>query len=398
MGVPGIVTLHSLADTFLDQAAPGTNYGGAQTMYAGNYWGGAQRFSLVRFNLAKVPANVTVNGAVLKLYMLTDYDNPSTYTVHAITKPWVEAGATWAMHWSDYQVASADSSVIQPTMVGSYVDFNVTDLVRNWVAAPGRNYGCLVRRVEGNGLAGVKFATREYAGRDPLLVIDYTGAGPAPVILGTAGNYVILTKTGISTTGATHIVGNLGVSPAARTYITGFSDTLDATGVFSTSSIVTGKIYAANMKPPTPANLTTAIGDMQTAFTDAAGRKLPQFTELGAGNINGMTLRPALYKWGTGVIIPHGVTLSGGPDDVWIFQIASTLTVGNGALVTLSGGAQAKNIFWQVSGKATLGTTSQFKGIILCKTAIVLKTGAVLDGRALAQTAVTLDADAVTRP
>jgi len=225
-----------------------------------------------------------------------------------------------------------------------------------------------------------------------------TAAGPQPVFLGTAGNFVILAKTGVSTTGTTAIVGNVGLSPAAETFLTGFSQTRDATNVFATSSLVTGKLYAADMAPPTPTDMTTAIGDMQIAFTDAAGRVLPDFTELGAGDISGMTLVPGLYKWGTGLTITTGVTLSGGANDVWIFQIAGDLTVANGAIVTLSGGAQAKNIFWQVSGQATLGTTSDFKGIILCQTQIVLETGATLNGRALAQTAVTLDANAVTQP
>jgi hypothetical protein len=126
---------------------------------------------------------------------------------------------------------------------------------------------------------------------------------------------------------------------------------------------------------------------------------LPDHTELGAGDITSMTLAPGLYKWGTGVLVSAGgVTLSGGANDVWIFQIAQTLTVSNGARVNLIGGAQAKNIFWQVAGQTTLGTTSQFKGNILCQTAIVLNTGATLNGRALSQTAVTLDANAVTAP
>jgi len=137
---------------------------------------------------------------------------------------------------------------------------------------------------------------------------------------------------------------------------------------------------------------------MQAAFTDAAGRPNPTATELGAGNIDGMTLAPGLYKWGTVVTIPTGVTLSGGANDVWIFQLATGLTVGNGAVVTLSGGAQAKNIFWQVGTQATLGTTADFKGIILSGTAIVMNTGATLNGRALAQTAVTLQANTVTKP
>ena len=222
--------------------------------------------------------------------------------------------------------------------------------------------------------------------------------GPAPVILGTAGNFVILAKSGISTTGTTSVVGDMGVSPAAESSITGFSQARDATNVFATSTLVTGKIYAADMAPPTPSNLTTAIGNMETAYTDAAGRTLPDFTELGAGNISGMTLVPGLYKWGTGVLITSGVTLSGGANDVWIFQVAQDLTVGNGVIVTLSGGAQPKNIFWQVAGQATLGTTSAFKGIILSQTLIALNTGATMNGRALAQTAVTLNANAVTKP
>ena len=221
-------------------------------------------------------------------------------------------------------------------------------------------------------------------------------AGPQPVDLGTSGNFVILAKTGVSTTGSTAVVGNIGLSPAAATFITGFGLTMDSTNVFATSSLVTGRVYAADYADPTPADLTTAVSDMQTAFTDAAGRTLPDFTELGAGDISGLTLAPGLYKWGTGVLITSGVTLSGSANDVWIFQIAGDLTVGNGAIVTLSGGAQASNIFWQVAGETTLGTTSDFKGIILCQTLIALNTGAVMNGRALAQTAVTLDASTVT--
>jgi Ice-binding-like len=224
-------------------------------------------------------------------------------------------------------------------------------------------------------------------------------AGPAAVNLRTSGGFAILSKSGITTTGTTSIVGNMGVSPIASTAITGFGLILDRSNQFSTSSLVTGKIYAANYASPTPAKMTTAVSDMQTAYTDAAGRKKPTATELGAGNIGGMTIKPGLYKWTTGVTIPtRGVILSGGPNDVWIFQIAQNLNVGNGAIVTLKGGAQAKNIFWQVAGQTTLGTTSNFKGIILSKTAIVMKHGAKLNGRALAQTAVTLIADSVTVP
>lgn len=223
-------------------------------------------------------------------------------------------------------------------------------------------------------------------------------AGPDSVNLGTAGNFVILAKTKVSVTGTTAVTGDIGISPSAQTYLTGFSEIRDATNVFATSALVTGKLYAANMEVPTPANLTTAISDMQTAYTNAAGRKDPDFVNHGAGDVSGLTLVPGLYAWDTGLLLASDVTLNGGANDVWIFQIAGDLTVNNAVKLTLSGGAVPENIFWQVAGETSLGTTSDFKGIILCQTQIVIKTGAVFNGRALAQTAVTLDANGITKP
>lgn len=227
-----------------------------------------------------------------------------------------------------------------------------------------------------------------------LLPVVALAASPATVNLGSAGAFVILAKTGISTTGATSVVGDIGVSPSAASYITGFALTLPAASAFSTSALVTGKVYASDYANPTPSNLTTTVLDMQTAYTEAAGRAAG-VTELGAGNIGGLTLAPGVYKWGTGVTIPTDVTLSGNANDVWIFQIAQTLTVSSGVRIVLSGGAQAGNIFWVVAGQTTIGTTADFSGNILDQTAIVLNTGARLQGRALAQTAVTLDSNAV---
>jgi len=225
-----------------------------------------------------------------------------------------------------------------------------------------------------------------------------TAAGPAPVVLGTAGNFVILAKSGISTVPTSAVTGDIGVSPIDQTAITGFSETMDASNTFSTSTQVTGKIYAADYAPPTPTYMTTAVSDMETAYTDAAGRTLPDFTELGAGEIGGLTLVPGLYKWGTGVLISTDVTLSGGPNDVWIFQIAGDLTQADATNVTLTGGALPKNIFWQTFGVANIGTTAHFEGIILSQTAINLGTGASANSRLLAQTAVTLNQNAVTQP
>ena len=226
-------------------------------------------------------------------------------------------------------------------------------------------------------------------------------AAQGPVDLGSASNFVILAKSGISTTGTTSIVGDIGVSPIAATAITGFGLILDSSNQFSTSdplSLVTGKVYAADYADPTPAYMTTAVSDMETAYTDAAGRTLPDATELGAGNIGGLTLVPGLYKWSSCVTIPTDVTLSGGPDDVWIFQIAGTLDISSATKVILSGGAQAKNIFWAVADVVAFGTTSEFNGNILAKTNITMTNGATLNGRALAQTAVTLIANAIIVP
>jgi hypothetical protein len=233
------------------------------------------------------------------------------------------------------------------------------------------------------------------------------GLGPAPVDIGAAGNlaapgsYVLLAKTGITNvTGSAVTGGEVGLSPAAASFITGFSMTADPSNVYSTSASVVApaKIYAANYAVPTPANLTSAIGGMQTAYTDAAGRTPPDHLNLSSGNLGGLTLAPGLYTWGNTVTIPSDVTLSGGANDVWIFQISNDVDLSSAKNVILSGGALAKNVFWQVAGKVTIEANAHFAGIILCKTAVTLQTNASLDGRVLAQTLIALDNNAVTAP
>lgn len=222
------------------------------------------------------------------------------------------------------------------------------------------------------------------------------GQGPAPVNLGMAGNYTILAASAISTVPGSAITGHLGISPAAASFITGFSLTAPPT-TYSTSTQVTGQVFASDYDTPTPANLTTAVLDMGTAYTDAAGRAA-DYTELGAGEIGRMTLPPAVYKWSSGVLISNDLVLTGGPNDVWIFQIAGDLKIASAVRVTLAGGALARNIFWQTFGNADFGTTSHFEGIVLSQTAITLKTGASANSRLLAQTAVSLDQNVVVQP
>ena len=219
----------------------------------------------------------------------------------------------------------------------------------------------------------------------------------APVNLGASGNYAILAKTGISTVPNSVVTGDIGVSPITSTAITGFSLSEDATNQFSTTTQVTGKAYAPDYASPTASNLTTAISNMQTAYVDAAGRA-PGYTELYTGDISGKTLTSGVYKWGTGVLINSDVTLNGGPNDVFIFQVAKGITQAANTKIILSGGVQSKNIFWQVAQTVSIETGSHFEGIVLGKTNIAMGTNSSINGRLLAQTAVTLIKTTVVAP
>jgi len=242
----------------------------------------------------------------------------------------------------------------------------------------------------GNALAAEKVWTFTTGGT--------SAAGPAAVDLGTALDFVILAKAGIDTIPTSAITGDIGVSPIDQTAITGFSLVMDASNTFATSSQITGRAYAADYVSPTPVKMTTAISDMEAAYTDAAGRATPDFVELGSGQIGGLTLVPGLYKWGTDVLISTDVTLSGGPSDVWIFQISGGITQASGITVHLEGGALAKNIFWQTFGPVALNTTAHFEGIVISSTEITLATGASVNGRLLSHTAITLASSTVVQP
>lgn len=217
------------------------------------------------------------------------------------------------------------------------------------------------------------------------------GRGPAPVNLGAAGNFVILAESEVTNVPTSAVTGDVGLSPAT------------GAGIGLTCAQVTGTLFSVDAAGPLPCQitdptgLTAAVGAKGTAYTDAAGRA-PDFTELGAGNIGGLNLGPATYKWGTNVLIPTNVALTGGPNDVWIFQIAQGLTVSSGAQIILAGGALAKNVFWQTFAAADIGTSSKFSGVILSQTSINMKTGASINGRLMAGTAVTLDQNTVTQP
>ena len=241
--------------------------------------------------------------------------------------------------------------------------------------------------------------------------------GQAPVTLGTAGNFVILAKQQVAVTDAVAggVTGDIGVSPGEtpkENRINGFLEEMDSSNTFSTSSFVTGKIYSAEYAIPTPTTLATAVTDMEAAYTAAAALASPSGTDLSGGEIGGLTIVPGLYKWTTavntdtrsGVSISSDVTLSGGPNDVWIFQIDGDLNQLDNTKVILTGGALAKNVFWQVVGDGRGGTdvyigeNAQFNGIVLARNQISLGMKAAVNGRLLSQTNVTLVQNKVTQP
>jgi hypothetical protein len=240
--------------------------------------------------------------------------------------------------------------------------------------------------------------------------------GPAPlglvctgtgcVDLGAAASYVILSEAGITYTpvatvsSTPKITGNMGVSPAAATTIAGFALDLPAGGAYSTSTLVSGAVYAPGYAPPTPANLTTAVNDKLTAYNAAAGMA-PAGGGLttacpGVGNLGGLTIVPGVYNCANAVTIPANVTLSGA--GVYVFQFAQTLTQAVSTQVILTNGALPENVFWQVAGAVSIGASAHMEGVILSASNIALVTNATVKGRLYSATSVAMDSNTVTQP
>ncbi len=226
-------------------------------------------------------------------------------------------------------------------------------------------------------------------GSPTICTVQISLSNQLPITLGEAGNFAVLGAAAVANTGLTTVDGNLGISPGALSSVTGFPP-----GV-----VLNGQIFASDNVAQKP-TVDQAKLDLTTAYNEAAGRTVAPI--LVAGNIGGQTLAPGLYKSTSTLEISSGdLTLDaqGDANGVFIFQIASELIVTSDRKVILAGGAQAKNIFWQVGTSATLGTTSVFKGTVMADQSITLMTGATLDGRALVRiAAVTLDGSMVKIP
>jgi hypothetical protein len=219
------------------------------------------------------------------------------------------------------------------------------------------------------------------------------GHGPAPLNLGAAVNFAVVAETAITTASPSVINGNVGLSPAS-----GANVTLGCPPV-------TGRIYTVDSAGPLPCQivdpglLSLVVGDGHTAWHVARDARPADFSEVGSGNIGGMTLAPATYRWSTGVQIPANLTLSGGPNDVWIFVIETDLVVGPGVQIVLAGGAVPQNIFWvTLVDNVEIGARASFQGVILAETTIDMKTGATINGRLLAAQGINLDGNTVTQP
>jgi hypothetical protein len=227
-------------------------------------------------------------------------------------------------------------------------------------------------------------------------------SGPMPVNLLTAGNFVILTKTGITNVPTSAITGDIGASPITAAAMDNISCSEITGTIYGADAAYTGSGDVTCFAGKSPDNTLVANGvlDMGTAYRDAAGRTDPDFTELHAGDISGQTLVPGLYKWGTNVLINTDTTLNGNANDVWIFQISGNIIQAANTSVLLTGGALAKNVFWQVAGGAgvALDTDATFAGVVLAAKKITLNNGTIVNGRLLSQTAVTLIMNTITQP
>ena len=210
-----------------------------------------------------------------------------------------------------------------------------------------------------------------------------------------AAEYVILAKTGISTVPQSLITGNIAASPIASTAITGFTLIIDSSNMFSTSTQVTGNVYAPDYTGGS--DLITVISQMETAYDDAASRDTS--ANVADSNLGGQTLESGVYTFDVDVSISGGdLTFSGSATDVFIIQTSKNIIQAAATNVILAGGAKAENIFWSVAQEVNIGAGAHMKGILLAATAVKFITGSNFVGRVLAATAVTIQQATITDP
>lgn len=227
-----------------------------------------------------------------------------------------------------------------------------------------------------------------------ILTKDAKALGTA-VSLGSADNFSVLAGSAIADSNPSVVSGDVGLSPST------------GAGIDITDPEVAGTIYDVDGAGPTgsvqdAALLTTAKNDLTSAYNNAEGQASD--TAVLASTVDsfsgtGYTLVPGVYTSGSTMGITGTLTLDGGgdPNAVFVFQAGSSLTTASSSDVVLINGAQACNVFWQVTSSATLGTGTTFAGNILALTSITDNSGSTVEGRLLARNgAVTLDDTTIT--
>jgi hypothetical protein len=285
------------------------------------------------------------------------------------------------------------------TLTGSVMAQTAVTLDKNTITmAPGTcraetNYVDPALAVADDVAAAASGSAAAASGSTASTVSSASTAGPqAPVDIGSASNYAVLAKDSISTSPTSTITGNIGLSPAVSSAITGFG--LSPLGQSAEASQVSGQVFAADYSAPTPLELTTAVNEMEAAYADAAGRDNPDDARInpgGGGDIGGMNLTPGVYTFTAGVNINLDITFEGGPNDIFIIQINGPLTLANDMEVTLGGNVNPDNIFWQVAGPVVVGSDASMQGVILAKDDVLFKGGSQLEGRILGQKNVELN-------
>jgi hypothetical protein len=222
------------------------------------------------------------------------------------------------------------------------------------------------------------------------MVNDYEWSFSIPLIpvvplfdLGMAERFGILAGVGISNDAGASVINNLdvGIYPGLRSSVTGFPP----------ATVVNGAIYCADdlMPAGTPAMLNQAKLDLVAAYLEVEGATSPAPATV-EGDQGGKTLAPGIYKSTSTLLIQSGdLTLDaqGDPNAVFIFQVASAFTTvgGAGGSIILSGGAQAKNVYWQTGSSATIGDYTTFYGNILALQSITMGAYSNAVGRMLAR-------------
>jgi hypothetical protein len=311
--------------------------------------------------------------------------SPSEGEVGAATDQGVTV--TFSEPMAEASVTTSTFSVMETSsmLVTGAVTLNVNGMVATFTPIDELTRGTTYEVVLSTGLA-------DRAGNPLATEVAWTfttAAGPAPVSLGTAAQYVILARTGIATTGVSEVTGNLGLSPGVDAVLMGWGQSAATT--FSTSPMVDGRIYVSTYAAPTPDNLVLAASDLDAAYAAVAAQGPPDEVGLNAGALGGVTFAPGIYRWNAAATIATDVTIDGGPNDVWVFQIDGALAMAASVSVVLTGGASPSNVFWQVNGAINIGATSHFVGIAMASTAINVGAGSSVNGRLLAKTAVAVD-------